>query len=105
MLTNFLILICLGAVWGGAFSLIKYGLRTEGPITEMAARALIAFISLLVLSLVLQKDIRGGAKYWFAYLVFAILGVVQLWLADSYGYYYKSFNHCAVITRLFNRGI
>lgn len=84
MPVNFLILICLGAVWGGAFSLIKYGLRTEGPITEMAARALIAFVALFILCLVLKKDLLGHAKYWFAYLVFAILGVVQLWLADAY---------------------
>jgi len=88
MLTNFFILICLGAVWGGAFSLIKFGLRTTGPITEMAVRALIALVALLVTCLILKKDLRGNAGHWFAYLVFALLGVVQLWLADAYSLEY-----------------
>ncbi|GJM14926.1 MAG: permease [Thermodesulfobacteriota bacterium] len=90
MLYNFLILIYLGAVWVGAFSLIKYDLRTLGPITEMASRAIIAFMGLLVLSLILKKDLRAGIKNWFGYLVFALLGVVLLWLADSFGLEYIS---------------
>lgn len=90
MIKNFLILIYLAAAWGGAFSLMKYNLRTIGPITEMAARALVAFAALLVLSLILKKDLRAAAKNWFGYLVFALLGIVQLWLADSFGLEYIS---------------
>lgn len=97
MLANFLILIILAAAWGGAFSLMKYNLRTIGPVTEMAARALIAFTALLVLSLLLKKDLRKGAKHWFGYLVFALLGVVQLWLADSYGLEYISSGLASVL--------
>lgn len=97
MLYNILLLIYLGAVWGGAFSLIKYDLRTIGPITEMASRAIIAFTALLVLSLILKKDLRAGAKNWFGYLVFALLGVVQLWLADSFGLEYISAGLASVL--------
>ena len=97
MIKNFLILIYLGAVWGGAFSLLKYNLRTLGPITEMAGRAVIAFTALLVLSLILKKDLRAGAKNWFGYLVFALLGVVQLWLADSFGLEYISAGLASVL--------
>ncbi|MGB2691344.1 MAG: DMT family transporter [Thermodesulfobacteriota bacterium] len=97
MLKNFLILIYLAAVWGGAFSLIKYDLRTLGPITEMASRAVIAFIALLTLSLILKKDLRAGAKNWFGYLVFALLGVVTLWLADSFGLVYISAGLASVL--------
>jgi len=97
MLHNFLILIYLGAVWGGAFSLLKYNLRTLGPITEMSGRAVIAFAALLILSLILKKDLRAGAKNWFGYLVFALLGVVQLWLADSFGLEYISAGLASVL--------
>lgn len=84
MIKNFLLLLFLGAAWGGAFSLIKYGLRTTGPITEMAARALIAFVTLFIVCLVLRKDIRPKPENWPGYFAFAILGLVQLWLADAY---------------------
>lgn len=97
MIKNFLILIYLGAIWGGAFSLIKYDLRTIGPITEMATRAVIAFLALVVLSIILKKDLKGGLKNWFGYLVFALLGVVQLWLADSFGLEYISAGLASVL--------
>ena len=97
MLRNFLILIYLGAVWGGAFSLIKFNLRTLGPITEMAARAVVAFIALIFLSLILKKDLKAGAKNSFGYLVFALMGVVQLWLADSFGLEYISAGLASVL--------
>ena len=97
MLRNFLILIYLGAVWGGAFSLIKFNLRTLGPITEMAARAVVAFIALIFLSLILKKDLKAGAKNSFGYLVFALMGVVQLWLADSLGLEYISAGLASVL--------
>lgn len=97
MLKNYLILVYLGAVWGGAFTLIKFDLRTLGPITEMASRAVIAFFALLIFSLILKKDLRGGLKNWFGYLVFALLGVVQLWLADSFGLEYLSAGLASVL--------
>lgn len=97
MLANFFILIFLAAAWGGAFSLLKYNLRTIGPVTEMAARAIIAFAALLILSVILKKDLRSGIKNWFGYLVFAILGIVQLWLADAYGLKYISAGLASVL--------
>jgi len=97
VLRNFLILIYIGAVWGGAFSLIKFNLRTLGPITEMAARAVVAFIALIFLSLILKKDLKAEAKNSFGYLVFALLGVVQLWLADSFGLEYISAGLASVL--------
>ena len=90
MIANFFILIFLAAAWGGAFTLLKYNLRTIGPVTEMAGRALFAFLALLIISLVLRKDLRSGMKNWVGYLVFALLGIVQLWLADAYGLKYIS---------------
>ena len=97
VIANFFILIFLAAAWGGAFTLLKYNLRTIGPVTEMAARALVAFAALLILSLILRKDLRSGLKNWFGYLVFAILGIVQLWLADAYGLKYISAGLASVL--------
>lgn len=90
MAKNLILLIYLGAVWGAGFTFIKFGLRAMGPITEMAVRSIIAFLALLAVSLVLKKDIKGHAKNWFAYLVFAVLGIVLLWLADAFGEEYIS---------------
>lgn len=90
MIKNLIILIYLGVVWGAGFTFIKYGLRTMGPVTEMAARSVIAFLGLLVISLLLKKDLRGHARYWFPYVVFAVLGIVLLWLADAFGEEYIS---------------
>lgn len=90
MIKNLLLLIYLGIVWGAGFTFIKFGLRDLGPVTEMAVRAVIAFLALLIISLVLKKDIKGHAKYWFPYLIFAVLGIVALWLADAFGLEYIS---------------
>ncbi len=97
MIANFFILIFLAAAWGGAFTLLKYNLRTIGPVTEMAACALVAFLALLILSLLLRKDLRSGFKNWVGYLMFALLGIVQLWLADAYGLKYISAGLASVL--------
>ncbi len=88
MVKNLILLIYLGVVWGAGFTFIKFGLRDMGPVTEMAVRSVIAFLALLIISIVLKKDIKGHAKYWFPYLIFAVLGIVTLWLADAFGMEY-----------------
>ena len=88
MITNFIILLYLSAVWGTAFTLIKIGEETIAPVAVQAGRASIGFLSLLALSLILRKDLAGHARYAFAFLVFSILGVSLLWILAGIGQEY-----------------
>lgn len=90
MLANIAALLFVSFAWGTAFVFIKYAEETATPLTIQSLRATIGFLSLLILSLILRKDIIGHAKHWFAFLVFAILGVAYLWLVTGLGEVYIS---------------
>ena len=85
MLLNFLALVYVSLAWGSAFVLIKFAEETIAPLTVQAGRCVIGFLALLILSLVLRRDIIGHARYWFAFLVFAVLGIVILWITVAFG--------------------
>lgn len=85
MLLNFLALVYVSLAWGSAFVLIKFAEETIAPLTVQAGRCIVGFVALLILSLVLRRDIIGHAKYWFAFLVFAVLGIVFLWITVAFG--------------------
>lgn len=90
MLANIGALLFVSFAWGTAFVFIKYAEETAAPLTVQSIRATIGFLSLLILSVVLRKDIIGHAKHWFAFLVFAILGVAFLWIVVGFGQEYIS---------------
>lgn len=90
MLLNFLALLYVSIAWGSAFVLIKFAEETIAPLTVQAGRCTVGFLALLILSLVLRRDIAGHAKYWFAFLVFAVLGIVFLWITVAFGEKYIS---------------
>jgi drug/metabolite transporter (DMT)-like permease len=85
LIANLIVLIYVSAVWGGAFILIKIGEETIAPITEMAGRSVIGFLSLLITSLIMRKDLASHAKHILAFFVFSILGVTLLWLGVAFG--------------------
>lgn len=85
MLLNFLALVYVSLAWGSAFVLIKFAEETIAPLTVQAGRCTVGFLAILILSLVLRRDIAGHAKHWFAFLVFAVLGVVLLWIVTALG--------------------
>ena len=85
MIKNLLALIYVSIAWGSAFVLIKYTEQTMGPYTVQAGRCTIGFLSLLIISLILRRDLAGHARSWFAWLVFAVLGIVFLWVTVALG--------------------
>ncbi|MEQ9620042.1 MAG: DMT family transporter [Deltaproteobacteria bacterium] len=85
MIVNILALIYVSVAWGSAFVLIKLAEETIAPLTVQAGRCVIGFIALLILSLVLRRDLIGHARHWFAFLVFAILGIAFLWIVTALG--------------------
>ncbi len=85
MLTNILALCYIALAWGSAFVLIKLNEETMGPLVIQAGRCTVGFLALLIISIVLKRDLAGHAKHWFAWLVFAILGIVFLWVVTALG--------------------
>jgi drug/metabolite transporter (DMT)-like permease len=90
LLANIAALFYVSFAWGTAFVFIKYAEETAAPLTIQSLRATIGFLTLLILSIILRKDIVGHAKHWFAFLVFAILGVAFLWIVTGLGEVYIS---------------
>ena len=88
MIRNLLALCYVSIAWGSAFVLIKYTEQTMGPLVIQAGRCTIGFLALLIISLILRRDLAGHAKYWFAWLVFAVLGIVFLWVTVALGEVY-----------------
>lgn len=65
--------------------LIKFNEETMGPLVIQAGRCTIGFLALLIISIVMKRDLRGHAKHWFAFLVFAVLGIAFLWIVTALG--------------------
>jgi len=90
LIGNILALVYVSVAWGSAFVLIKFAEETIAPLTVQAGRCFVGFLALLIVSVVLRRDIVGHAKHWFAFLVFAILGVSFLWIVAGLGEEYIS---------------
>ena len=85
MLVNFVLVLYIAAVWAFTFIFLKMEEADVPPITIMAGRSIIAFICLLAVSLITKKDLIGHFKHIGVFLVFAILGIVVLWLGLAFG--------------------
>ena len=90
MAKNVLALFYVALAWGSAFVLIKFNEETMGPMVIQAGRCTIGFLALLIISIVLKRDLKGHAKHWFAWLVFAVLGISFLWVTVGFGQEYIS---------------
>ena len=90
MLTNVIIVLYIAAVWAFTFIFLKMEEADVPPITIMAGRAIIAFVCLLIVALITKKDLIGHFKYIGRFFVFAILGIVVLWLGLAFGQEYIS---------------
>ncbi len=85
MLRNILALAYVSLAWGSAFVLIKFAEETIPPLTVQAGRCTVGFLALVIVSLIMKRDLIGHARHWFAFLVFAILGIVFLWVVVALG--------------------
>ena len=90
MVLNFVLILYIAAVWAFTFIFLKMEETNIPPITIMAGRAIIAFVCLLAVSLITKKDLIGHFKHIGIFLVFAILGIVTLWLGLGFGQEYVS---------------
>ena len=90
MLKNFLVLLYVALAWAIAILFVKVEEATIPPITIMAGRAILAFITLFIVALITRKDLAGNFKHIGSFLVFAILGITLLWLCLAFGQEYIS---------------
>lgn len=90
MLTNFLIIIYVAAVWAFTFIFLKMEEADVPPITIMAGRSIIAFVCLLAAAIITKKKILAHLKHLGIFLVFALLGIVALWVGLAFGQEYVS---------------
>jgi drug/metabolite transporter (DMT)-like permease len=97
MLGNFIVLLYVALVWASGIVFIKVEESTIPPITIMAGRALLAFLTLFIAALITRKDLAGHLKYIGKFLVFAILGISLLWLGLAFGQEYISVGLASVL--------
>lgn len=97
MTKNFFMLFYVALVWAGAIAFVKFEEETIPPITIMAGRALLAFLTLFIASLLMKKDLRGNIRHIGHFLVFAILGITFLWVGLALGQEYISVGLASVL--------
>ena len=97
MLKNFLLLLYIALVWASAILFIKVEESTIPPITIMAGRAIIAFLTLFVVALITRKKITGFASFTPKFILFAILGIVLIWIMLAFGQEYLTVGLASVL--------
>ena len=83
--TNWILLLLLSAIWGGAFTLNKFALEAYSPEVLVTGRLLIASIVLLGFVLTVFKKINIDLSNWRYYFFMSIVGIVAPFLLISYG--------------------
>lgn len=82
---NWVLLLLLSAIWGGAFTLNKYALEAYSPEILVTGRLLIAAIVLIIFVLIIFKKIEIKATDWKYYTFMSVVGIVAPFLLISYG--------------------
>ena len=82
---NWILLLILSAIWGGAFTLNKFALQAYSPEVLVTGRLLIAAIVLVIFVLILFKKIEIKLCDWQYYSFMSIIGIVAPFLLISYG--------------------
>ena len=82
---NWILLLVLSAIWGGAFTLNKYSLEVYSPEMIVAGRLIIGALLLVVILLIRNGSITIKAEDWRYYSFMSIVGIVAPFLLISYG--------------------
>ena len=82
---NWILLIILSAIWGGAFTLNKEALNNFTPELIVTGRLLIGSFILVLLVYLIQKRIKFEFKQLKYFLVMSIIGIVVPFLFIAHG--------------------
>ena len=83
--TNWILLMLLSAIWGGAFTLNKFALEAYSPEILVTARLLIASIILVGFVLIISKKINIEFSNWRYYFFMGLVDIVAPFLIISHG--------------------
>ena len=83
---NWILLLLLSAIWGGAFTLNKFALEAYTPEILVTGRLLIAAIVLIIFILIIFRKVDIKMSEWRYYLFMSIVGRVAPFLLISYGH-------------------
>ena len=82
---NWILLLTLSAIWGGAFTLNKFALEVYTPELIVAGRLIIGAIVLIILVFLIHRKILLYFKHWPYYLYMSFIGIVSPFLLIAYG--------------------
>ncbi len=82
---NWILLLLLSALWGGAFTLNKYALEVYSPEILVSARLLVGSVILILCVLLITKKLQIRLSDWRYYLFMSLVGIVAPFLLISYG--------------------
>jgi drug/metabolite transporter (DMT)-like permease len=85
---NYLLLVCLGMIWGSSYLFIKVAVAEVPALTLVAGRLVLATIILWILLRSLGHSIPRGRKLWVAYAVMGILSGALPYTLISWGEQY-----------------
>ena len=91
------LMLYIAFVWASAILFVKVEESTIPPITIMAGRALLAFLTLLVATLITHKKITGYMNYFPKFLFVSVLGIVIVWLGLAFGQEYLTVGLASVL--------
>ncbi len=80
---NWVLLLLLSAIWGGAFTLNKYALQAYNPEILVTGRLLVAAVVLIIFVLIFFKKVEIKASDWKYYLFMSVIGIVGAFLLIS----------------------
>ena len=81
---NWILLLILSAIWGGAFTLNKYSLEIYTPEMIVAGRLIIGAFLLIVILLVRNGSVTIKIRDWKYYSFMSIVGIVAPFLLISH---------------------
>ena len=82
---NWILLLTLSAIWGGAFTLNKFALEVYTPQLIVSGRLIIGAIVLIILVFLIHKKVLLYFKHWPYYLYMSLVGIVAPFLLIAYG--------------------
>jgi len=82
---NWILLLLLSAIWGGAFTLNKFALEMYTPEILVTGRLLIASLILVIFVLIYFKKVEIKISDWKYYTFMSLVGIVAPFLLISYG--------------------
>jgi drug/metabolite transporter (DMT)-like permease len=92
-----ILMLYIALAWASTILFVKVEELTVPPITIMAGRAILAFLTLLVVALITHKKITAVISYFPKFLLLSLIGIVIVWLGLAFGLEYLTVGLASVL--------